>query len=273
MRLIGICLVKNEEDIVEWSLNANAKWFDHILVIDNQSTDNTWRVVCDLATKQPRVKPVEQTRRAFRDGLRSIAFNNFRHLAQRGDWWCRLDGDEVYPDDPRDILQNVSVFHHVVWSQHLNFYLTKDDLPRLQAIDEEKNIPKFDSTYYPTHYACNFTEPRFFRHRRRLKWTEEMSWPRFMGVESPKLVPVHHLQYRTPQQIEKRLSTRREATRNGYLHFNKDTRPETWRDKLFNAKELEKFYSGKNIPAQKRKKPLSITRFLKIIGHTSRVLP
>ena len=44
---------------------------------------------------------------SFQEGLRGIIWESIRYEASDGDWWCFMDGDEFYYDDPRQFLLNV----------------------------------------------------------------------------------------------------------------------------------------------------------------------
>lgn len=45
----------------------------------------------------------------FREGLKSIPFNwvNTSRVYPRADWWCILDADEIYYEDPRQFLSKI----------------------------------------------------------------------------------------------------------------------------------------------------------------------
>lgn len=139
MKIFGICLIKNEADIIEYSLNEHSSWADYIFVYDNGSTDNTWQIVKDLSKTNSKIIPFKSEAKPFRDGLRAEVFNAYQHLANPGDWWCiRCDSDEFYVDDPRTFLPNVKKYHHVVTSLHFEFRLTIEDV---EEFTFNKNVP------------------------------------------------------------------------------------------------------------------------------------
>ncbi len=274
MKLRGIMLVKNEEDIIRYSLEHAAHQFDSIHIIDNGSDDRTWDRVQEVAKQFSNIKPFEKVTKAFRDGLRCLPFNAFKDDAVRGDWWCRLDGDEIYLDDPKSFLSQVAWYHHVVWSCHLNFYLTEQDLSWLNELETLESLPEFNESLHLLFYRCNFSEPRFFRHHPRLKWTEDMSWPKNMGVAAPQRIRVRHYQYRSPHQIDKRLSTRRIATDGGYVNFKKDVEAKSWRDKIFDSASMTKFESNTEVAIPcPHPNQIGFKRWLKICAHAAGVLP
>ena len=235
MKIHGICLVKNESDILRYFLRESARWCDRIYIYDNGSTDGTWELACEIARESPRVIPFKQEGKPFRDHLRGEVFRRYRGDAVEGDWWCRLDADEVYIDDPPAFLARVPRSCHVVWSAHLQYMITEKDLPRFRPEDEVK-APEATVETLPRHYIANASEARFFRHRNRLRW-DETSWPTHMGLVSPERIRVKHLQYRSPAQIARRLSTRHTAAQRGYLHFEHETQ-QSWREKIADSSGL-----------------------------------
>lgn len=244
MKIFGIMLVKNEGDIIGFTLERALESFDGIFVFDNGSNDTTWDLVREAAEADPRVVPYKSSSEPFRDSLRSDVFNAFSNQASEGDWWCRLDGDEVYLDDPREFLKSVPARHHVVWTEHLQFYLTEEDVARLGK--EVGPPPIMTSETLPRYYRCNFSEARFFRHRNSLVW-DATSWPSRMGVVTPRRIRVCHYQYRSPQQLEMRLATRKEAAATGWEHFKKDEHKSGWRDGLVDSSTLHLFEPSKPV--------------------------
>src|SRR5215470_9375996 len=100
--------VKNEVDVIAHTLRAAAKWCDAIYVLDNGSQDGTWEVVKQLAQEYPVVVPHEQATAPFTEAIRARLFNAYREQANEGDWWCRLDADEIYVHSPRSFLVDVT---------------------------------------------------------------------------------------------------------------------------------------------------------------------
>jgi len=231
MKIFGICLIKNEADIIAETLEYAVSWCDHIIVDDNGSEDGTWEIVQELAAKHPQIIPWRQKRQPYHDKLRAEAFNEFRHLSKAGDWWTKLDSDERYTVDPKRFLAEVPRRYHVVWGIHLQYYFTEAEL-------EDWNRWMAEGTTPPPvherlrHYRCDSTEARFFRYRQRLVWPANASWPVHLGIPSPRRIPVCHFQYRSPEQIQKRLETRQLAMREGCGTFKGYCEEKSWRDKI-----------------------------------------
>ena len=115
---------------------------------------------------------------------------------------------------------------------HIQYLFTEVDAQRLPF-----GAPVKYPRDFPRHYVANYSEPRFFRHRDALTWNDSNAWPTHMGIATPRRIRVRHYQFRSPQQIERRLQTRREAAAGGYEHF-KHSLVSTWREKIERSSEL-----------------------------------
>jgi len=230
MKIFGICLIKNEADIIEYIMKKHSEWADKLFIYDNGSTDNTWEIVLELAKHNPKIVPFKKEAKPYQDGLRSEVFNHYKHLASDGDWWCvKCDSDEVYIDDPREVLSKISKFHHVVASMHFEYRLTFEDVDELtfdKSIEEQINQLK----YYHKQQNCEF---RFVKHRKRLVWPdgEEAGHPRNRGIMDAVRIRLKHYQYRSPTQIQDRILIRKIATESGYKFFKRDD-VDQWEEKL-----------------------------------------
>jgi hypothetical protein len=233
MKIFGNCLVKNEADMIEETLRHAARWCDRIFVFDNGSTDGTWEKVLQLAQKEPRIVPFKSEAVPYRDSLRMDTFNRFRQECAPGDWWCKLDADELYHDDPRAFLAGVPKRDHVVWGVNFQFYFTDADAARY-ADDPRSYPPHTPAEASLRHYRCEYSEVRFYRHRPGLSWTHG-SAPRHLGVVHPRRIRFKHYQYRSPAQIELRLRTRQQAIASGCGTFQGYCEETDWRQKIVPA--------------------------------------
>lgn len=230
MRIFGNCLVKNEADIIEESLGKAAGWCDRIFVFDNGSTDGTWEKVLRLARREPRVVPFKQDAVPYRDSLRLDTFNHYRAECTDGDWWCKLDADELYYDNPRQFLEAVPRRHHVVWGVNFQFYFTDEDAARWEK-DPTSFPPHAPAEQALRYYRCEYSEVRFFRYRPGLVWNQG-SAPRHLGVVHPRRIRFQHYQYRSPAQINLRLKTRQQAIASGCGTFQGYCDETDWRQKV-----------------------------------------
>jgi glycosyltransferase involved in cell wall biosynthesis len=230
MKIFGNCLVKNEADMIVETLVHATRWCDRIFVFDNGSTDDTWARVLDLARREPRVVPFQSSGVPYRDSLRMDTFNRYRAEAGAGDWWCKLDADELYYDNPREFLAAVPRHHHVVWGVNFQFYFTDADAARWEQ-DPQAYPPHTAAEKALRYYRCDYSEVRFFRHRPRLVW-DHGSAPRHLGVVHPRRIRFQHYQYRSPEQINLRLKTRQQAMASGCGTFQGYNEETDWRQKI-----------------------------------------
>jgi glycosyltransferase involved in cell wall biosynthesis len=230
MRIHAICLTRNEADVIEHCLREAAGWADRIYVYDGASTDGTWQRV--QAMKSDRVIPWRSDDAVFREGLRAEVFAERRGDSQEGDWWCQLNADEFYVENPREFLAAVPANDHVVWAVNIQYYVTNED------IDEGLLRGDFSSDRARLrYYAAACAEPRFFRYRRRLVWRTSDAWPVHMGVVHPRAMHFRHYPYRSPQQIQMRLDVRRENRARGFEGWD-HAKEVDWRKMLVPRKEL-----------------------------------
>jgi glycosyltransferase involved in cell wall biosynthesis len=224
MKIHGLSIVKNEADILQECFISALDWCDHIYVFDNGSDDGGWELVKELAKQHPQIVPYKQDPVLFRSALRADIFNAFRSNAVHRDWWCRLDADEFYIDDPRIFLAKVPDRFKTVYSASLNYYFTDNDLILYRRNpDEYLTIPVQRRLRY---YLNNHGEPRFFRHSNDIVWTREHDYGGYppevlFGAPAyPVRIWLKHYQYRSPEQIQKRLLTRRAAIEvlSGFKH-------------------------------------------------------
>lgn len=209
MNIIGICLTSDEGDVIGRTLELALTWCDSIIVIDHDSSDATPQVLRSLAKKySPRVHLMRYSG-PFNNGIRSLAFTYFRELVTAGEptWWCRLDSDEVYVDDPRQFLGQVPRYCRAVAGCSFQYYFTELDLDRYHASPEVYRCGRaIDSLAY---FACNSTELRFFKDCGQ-QWLPDSPWPARDSIYPifKRFIRLKHYQYRYPEQIQSRLDKR-----------------------------------------------------------------
>jgi len=249
MKIRAVCIVKNESDIIEQTLIAASKWCDFIYCFDNGSTDGTWEKILDISAQFQQVIPYKQEDCPFRGSLGSEIFNHFRASSVEEDWWCRLDADEIYIDDPLQFLSLVPQKYKVVVSAVFNYFFTDKDL----AIYEHNQFAYVDEIPVEKkccYYINNWSEVRFYRYRKDLVWNDDGShYPSpLQGDAYPIRIRVKNFQYRSPQQIDKRIAARR----GNVLSFPHEIQaywksPEsqisnisqqTWKDRIIEASRL-----------------------------------
>ena len=257
-------MVKNESDIIAQTLKYASKWSDYIYVYDNGSNDGTWEKVIELAEEYKQIIPYKQEAKPYAESLRSEPFNHYRGNSSDGDWWCQLDADEIYIDDPRIFLSNISRKYDVAWAASFEYYFTNKDLelynqnPSLYS-DE---VPIEDKCRY---YINNWSEPRFFKYKKSLLWEENLvrnsgRMPDGVGISYTERIRLKHYQYRSPQQIQKRLDTRIQAMQDGiFLHEKR----KDWKEKLEDNNDATNFSFDKDyLPQSWEERVVDASKFL-----------
>lgn len=227
MKIYGICLIKNEADIIEYCLHETSKWADKIIVYDNGSSDGSWEIVNRLSITNQKIIPWKQDSKPYHDGLRGEAFNAFKHELVKGDWWAIVDADEFFMKNPSEFLKKVPSYYHLIKTISYEYLVTNEDVEEYLLVNHFPEDLAFLKYYKPQAYSEN----RFMRHRKGLKWNpnERMKWPQYSGVVFPTHLPLKHYQYRSPEQIQKRLTVRKQATQDGYAYFRRDLKTD-WKE-------------------------------------------
>lgn len=222
MKIHGMCLIKNESDIIKQTLNAALSWCDYIYVFDNGSTDGTWEKVLQLAELHEQIIPYNQDDKPYSRDLVGEIFNHYRSNSNEGDWWCRLDADEFYIDNPRIFLAKIPAKFGMVYKASFEYYFTDKDLERYNQDPSlySDSVPIEEKCRY---YINNWSEPRFIRYQNDLEWAiGDGGWPSqaWNFPVYPVRIWLKHYQYRSPHQIQKRIDIRRQAILNkaGFLH-------------------------------------------------------
>ncbi len=238
-KLYGICLVKNEDDIIAQSLTYATQHCDRIFVLDNGSTDETWHIVQGLAQQNSAIVPFEQTLKPFSNGLRGIVYNAVHGELSEDDWWFILDADEFLAEDPRPVIETaVRERADFIHSWFAQFFFTERDLEAWEERKDRRDLPIFDRRRY---YVIDWQEPRLFRNQPH--WHGNVG---VMGFVPDSLKRVcsrrilnRHYQFRDPEQIEKRL-----RLRYGHPLFAEHVQSSDWRSVIRDSRGLNFYREG-----------------------------
>ncbi|MGL4670363.1 MAG: glycosyltransferase family 2 protein [Lactobacillaceae bacterium] len=238
-KIFAFMTVKNEADIVIETLLDAVKWADKIVIMDNMSNDDTWDKLIDFADKNEKIILWGRYGGKFHLSLRQVIFNDYRYLSSEGDWWCRLDGDEFYIDDPRDFLANLDDDIDCVYNASFQYYYTEDDFYR-----EHNSLEKQECVINRlVNYKCNHSEIRFIKDKADLCWPQYSEWPINIVNPSSKRIRLKHYQYRSLQQISERLKARKSKESGASFMHEKVTAEEWYTRRGFSIPDSEEFQS------------------------------
>jgi len=210
MKFHAILCVRDEDDVIEESLNGFITWADEIHVFDSGSVDRTWEIVQEVALKEPRVRPVERREIWFSDQFRGYCFDRVRERFDDDDWIARVDSDEFYHiPPPQFIKEYVSRYESCIYHQYYDFRLTVGEAARLSSlsnIEEERKYPvHLRRRFYTT---GTYSEPRLCRYRSRMSWPSSHTFPVNAGIVARARIPIRHYPNRDPHQMQKRVRLR-----------------------------------------------------------------
>ena len=60
-------------------------------------------------------------------------FEANRTVASPGDWWCVLDADEIYIDNPKKFLGSVPEKYDFIYAAIYHYYITDADVEAYNA--------------------------------------------------------------------------------------------------------------------------------------------
>ena len=93
-QIVGISLVRNEDLFISQAITNVTDFCDKIIILDNCSTDNTWREIEGLKAAFPHVE-------AYKINDYRQSHNYIADYAGTNTWILGVDGDEIY--DPKGL--------------------------------------------------------------------------------------------------------------------------------------------------------------------------
>ena len=92
--VVGLCVVKNEQDIIEPFVRHNLRFLDSLLVLDNGSVDNTWGILKELTKEFRGLVLGQDDEFAHTQSARTTRMFRSAQLTYDPDYIMPLDADE-----------------------------------------------------------------------------------------------------------------------------------------------------------------------------------
>lgn len=231
MIIYGTMCIKNEGDILRESLEKALEWADKIFVIDNNSKDETPEI---LRSFSPDVITLAKFDGQFREGLKSIPFNwvNSGKIYPKPDWWAIIDADEIYHENPKDLLKAVPARFSRVCTNAVEF------------IGHNGTSGLLTPENYNFYIPLDWSESRFYRNIKSLYWSNyENNGFSGVGATYSQRIRLMHFPFRSNEQIKQRLKIRKE---------NLDDTNIAWSNSHYNDEQdlLLNYKKGHRVPVQ-----------------------
>lgn len=204
-RVYALTPVRDYADVIEDVLTTAAAWATRVFVLDNGSTDGSREIVERVAAEHDNVEFLGVDERPWSYGYYSVVYQKAKSIAAPGDWWYRLDADEFAVGDPRELLARVAPPYDTVFGSFFCYYFTEPDKEAYERDPVGWNArPLADRIRW---YRNDWAEARFVRHRRFMRW-DRAGWREGAFNVYPEMVQIRHYQYRSPEQIQQRVTFR-----------------------------------------------------------------
>ena len=107
-RLVGLLMIRDEDDVLEEMLRTATQWFDRILVLDGTTDAHRVSATTSILESFPEVvhvlKDADVSAAAIRDGARQFLLDEARRRYGTNQWIGLLHADEFIDQDPRPLL-------------------------------------------------------------------------------------------------------------------------------------------------------------------------
>lgn len=216
MKIAAHFLVRDEEDVIREVLNHAATFCDQIYLLDTGSSDSTY----EIARAHPKMTWCMRKESVYSDALRQLLVEKSRRNLSGEDWFLALSADHFFASDPRaDLARAAAEGADVITYDVAQFYFTSADLKSAAAGTPWIKTPLEERI---RHYAINYHDfPVAFRNQPEISYAREVTeWP---ALPERKLASFHpilkHYQFRSPEQMRRRLALRRAQRKSGFSGF------------------------------------------------------
>ncbi|MDD2881491.1 MAG: glycosyltransferase family 2 protein [Rhodoferax sp.] len=233
MNIYGFMIVKDEADILAQTILSLIKFgsFKKIFIYDNGSKDATLQTAQQFSSNQV---VVSQLLEQFTDNLKYENVYRQVGLLQDGDWFAILDADEIYQEPLLPVVLNAELEQaNFIETRSAQFYFTDDN-------KNHEFKPDIAAAEQRPHYLINYGEPRIFKYNSKTKLTaDQIKKKAHPLVVSSKLFLIHHFQFRSASQTQRRLDIRlaNNVHSKNWGHINSAN----WQDYMVCARYLHRY--------------------------------
>jgi hypothetical protein len=211
MKFHALLPVRDEADVLAECLEHLLAWADAVYVFDTGSLDECWDIVQDFAGSDRRIVPLKRDSVYFSETkLRGWMFNEARQRMRDGDWFLRVDADEIHHiSPPAFVRERLRPWETVAYHQYFDFKLLNSEVAawtseRDMLADRSRPIEERRRWFIPSVYS----EPRLCRYRDSMRWPPNVSFPFNAGFVARARLPIRHYPHRDPLQLARRCRLR-----------------------------------------------------------------
>jgi len=223
--LIGLMMIKDEEDMLAESLANHSSFCDAILILDGTQGDSQQisQRICRSFSKVVGYWRDQDTGYAqpLRDGARRFLLEQARARWGRRHWYAVLHGDELWATDPKPFLEVRSWLRTLGYQvQVYHFFPHTSQSDDWHFVSGESSI-EAQATHYMLPYISE--ERLFFDAGFRNYRVTHHSRVIPKGSQSqPTQIVIKQFNYRSPYQAHKRYITRKDSAWqiNHYQHLS-----------------------------------------------------
>jgi hypothetical protein len=213
--LIGLMLIRNENDILAQVLAAHLRFTDHVFILDGttESPEEARRICCGLGG--PRVSFYTEDElpagypRPIRDGCRQFLVERARERFGCAGWFALLHADEIFVDSPADIIRLHGQEVDIIEVESLLYFIHREQEPFAfrPELPLQQQIYWYSGPGYPevrlirNKAGCDYDVPQ---HRNLV--------PHGLCARSRTSFKIGHYPYRDPRQQKERAVDRAEVT-------------------------------------------------------------
>ena len=132
--IIGVSMVRNESDIIEAMIRQNLHYLDHLVIIDNASSDETPRIVERLVSEG---LPCELRIDSSKNHLQHVVLTQFLNTCldqYDADRVIILDADEIIVADVNSFISEMSDQNNAILTPWVTYVPTDADDPNAKTV-------------------------------------------------------------------------------------------------------------------------------------------
>lgn len=211
--VIGIMVIRNENDILKQVMDSCVQYCDEIFVLDGTDEDpELSRAIC---TSYPNVThytedalPAEYPR-PVRDGCRQFLLEKARERYGYRGWFVLLHGDEIFVDTPPNIIRKYGRYFGCITLDSPVFFIHKEQEPF--SFDINKSL--LQQIYW--YSGPGWPETRIFKNAPGVNYDPSKHGvvPDGVLINYKTTCKIRHFTFRSPEQQIKRAKDRTETTK------------------------------------------------------------